>query len=145
MIRPFPLLDGYRAIAAFMVLTTHVAFNTGEIRTPDDLAPDDFRRTNPRFQGENFQKNIDIVDRVKEVARDRGCTPGQLALAWLLAQGDDLVPIPGTRRVPRLEENVAAAEVALTPDDLAAIERAASQITVHGARYSEGAQRLIDR
>ena len=120
-------------------------FLTGEIRTPDDLAPDDFRRTNPRFQGENFQKNLDLVDRVKEVARDRGCTPGQLALAWLLAQGDDLVPIPGTRRVARLEENVAAADIALTPGDLARLDEAAPRGAAAGTRYPEAGMRMVGR
>ena len=120
-------------------------FLTGEIRTPDDLAPDDFRRTNPRFQGENFQKNLDLVDRVKEVARDRGCTPGQLALAWLLAQGDDLVPIPGTRRVARLEENVAAGAIALSADDLARLDEAAPKGAAAGTRYPEAGMRMVGR
>jgi aryl-alcohol dehydrogenase-like predicted oxidoreductase len=120
-------------------------FLTGEIRTPDDLAPDDFRRTNPRFQGENFRRNLDLVDRVKEVARDRGCTPGQLALAWLLARGDDLVPIPGTRRVARLEENVAAADVALTADDLARLDEVAPKGAAAGTRYPEAGMRTVGR
>ena len=120
-------------------------FLTGEIRTPDDLAPDDFRRTNPRFQGENFQRNLDLVERVKEVARGLGCTPGQLALAWLLARGDDLVPIPGTRRPARLDENVAAAGVALSAADLARLDEVAPHGAAAGTRYAEAGMRMLGR
>jgi aryl-alcohol dehydrogenase-like predicted oxidoreductase len=84
-------------------------FLTGAITTPDDFAPDDFRRHSPRFQGENFTRNLELVEGVRSMAEARGVTPGQLALAWVLAQGDDVVPIPGTKRVRYLEENVAAA------------------------------------
>ncbi len=88
-------------------------FLTGQFRTFDDLAPDDYRRNSPRFQGENFQKNLDLVRKVEEIAREKGCTPSQLALAWVLAQGDDIVPIPGTKRRKYLEENAAAVDIEL--------------------------------
>jgi len=120
-------------------------FLTGQIRSPEDLAPDDFRRGSPRFQGENFQKNLDLVTRVEEVARDRGCTPAQLALAWVMAQGDDVVPIPGTKRRKYLEENAAAADVELTADDLARIDEVAPRGAAAGARYPEAAMRSVGR
>ena len=93
-------------------------FLTGAIRRFEDLAEDDFRRRSPRFQGANFSKNLEIVDAVAAMAQEKGCTPAQLALAWVLAQGDDVVPIPGTKRVSRLEENLGALDVALEPGDL---------------------------
>ena len=120
-------------------------FLTGEIRSPDDLAPDDFRRTNPRFTGENFQRNLDLVARVREIARERGCTPAQLALAWLLAQGEDVVPIPGTTRVARLEENVAAGEIALTDDDLRRLDAVAPKGAAAGTRYPEAGMAMVGR
>jgi aryl-alcohol dehydrogenase-like predicted oxidoreductase len=110
-------------------------FLSGQIRTLDDLAEDDFRRDNPRFQGENFQRNIDLVDRVEELASEKGVTAGQLALAWVLAQGDDVVPIPGTKRVRYLEENAAAVDVELTPDDLVRLEEAFPRGATAGDRY----------
>ena len=97
-------------------------FLTGAIRTPADFGPDDYRRDVPRFQGENFARNLALVDKVKELARDKGCTPAQLALAWVLAQWEHIVPIPGTRRIANLEENLGALEVSLSSHDLAAIE-----------------------
>ena len=97
-------------------------FLSGEITSIDDLAADDFRRSNPRFMGENFQKNLDLVEAVKGIAADKGVTAAQLALAWVLAQGPHLVPIPGTRRIPMLEDNIAAADIVLTPEDLARID-----------------------
>jgi aryl-alcohol dehydrogenase-like predicted oxidoreductase len=112
-------------------------FLSGAIRSIDDLAADDFRRSNPRFQGENFARNIDLVDRVEEIAREKGVTPGQLALAWVMAQGDDVVPIPGTKRVRYLEENVAAVDVALTAEDLARLEEAFPKGAVAGERYPD--------
>jgi aryl-alcohol dehydrogenase-like predicted oxidoreductase len=118
-------------------------FLTGRIRTPDDLAPDDFRRHSPRFQGENFAKNLDLVQRVNEVAREKGCTPAQLALAWVMAQGEDVVPIPGTKRRKYLEENAGAAFVRLSPDELARIDEAAPRGAAAGARYPEQAMRSI--
>lgn len=110
-------------------------FLTGQIKTPDDFAPDDFRRRGPRFLGENFQKNLDLVAKIEEMARDKGCKPSQLALAWVLAQGGDLVPIPGTKRIKYLEENAAALAVTLTPDDLARIEQISPRDAAHGERY----------
>ena len=113
-------------------------FLTGQLRTPDDFAPDDFRRNNPRFQGENFAKNLNLVEKVGALAKQKGCTPGQLALAWVMAQGDDVVPIPGTKRRKYLEENLGALEVRLTPEDLAGIEAVFPRGAVSGARYAEG-------
>ena len=110
-------------------------FLSGEIRSLDDMAPNDFRRNNPRFQGENFVKNLELVDRVTEIAKAKGCTPGQLALAWVLAQGDDVVPIPGTKRRTYLAENNAAVEIVLTKEDLSAIDEAAPAGSGAGDRY----------
>ena len=112
-------------------------FLTGQITSPDDFAPDDFRRNNPRFQGENFRRNLQLVERVRQIAREKDCTPGQLALAWVLAQGEDIVPIPGTKRRKYLEENVAATEVELTADELAAIDEAAPAGSAVGDRYPD--------
>jgi aryl-alcohol dehydrogenase-like predicted oxidoreductase len=112
-------------------------FLTGQFKSPDDFDKDDFRRHNPRFQGENFQRNLDLVDRVREIAVEKGVTAGQLALAWVLAQGDDIVPIPGTKHVRYLEENVGAAEIELTPDDLARIDDAAPLGAAAGDRYPD--------
>jgi aryl-alcohol dehydrogenase-like predicted oxidoreductase len=110
-------------------------FLTGRFRTIDDLPPDDWRRNNPRFQGDNFQRNLDLVSRIEDLARSKDCTPSQLALAWVLAQGRDIVPIPGTKRVRYLEENAAAAEITLSPDDLEAIDAAAPAGVAAGERY----------
>src|SRR3954470_20156458 len=112
-------------------------FLSGEITSPDDLAKNDFRRTNPRFQGENFQRNLDLVERVKEIAAEKGVTPSQLALAWLLHQGEDIVPIPGTKRRKYLEENVAAADIQLTEDELRRIDEAAPVGEAQGDRYPD--------
>ncbi|HEY9636424.1 MAG TPA: aldo/keto reductase [Coleofasciculaceae cyanobacterium] len=112
-------------------------FLSGSITKPDDLAVDDNRRNMPRFQGENFYKNIQLVERVKEIASDKGVTPGQLAIAWLLAQGDDIVPIPGTKRRSYLEENVAATEITLTPDELERINEVAPKNITAGDRYAD--------
>jgi aryl-alcohol dehydrogenase-like predicted oxidoreductase len=111
-------------------------FLTGAITSPEDFGKDDFRRDNPRFQGGNFTRNLDLVEEVRRLAADKGCTAGQLALAWVLAQGDDVVPIPGTKRVSYLEENAAASFVELTPDDLARLEKIAPPGVAAGARYS---------
>ena len=110
-------------------------FLSGQIRSLDDLAPDDWRRSNPRFQGENLAKNLALVTRIEQLARAKGCTPSQLALAWVLAQGDDIVPIPGTKRVRYLEENAAAVELRLTPAELAAIDTALPKNVAAGSRY----------
>lgn len=112
-------------------------FLTGQIRRFEDLAPDDSRRYQPRFLGENFQRNLDLVRRVEEIAREKSCTPGQLALAWVHAQGEDLVPIPGTKRRRYLEENVAALALRLTPADLARLDEAAPRGAAAGTRYPE--------
>lgn len=120
-------------------------FLSGEIKSIDDLAPDDFRRTNPRFAGDNFQKNLDLVDAVGAIAADKGVTAAQLALAWVLAQGDDLVPIPGTRRITTLEQNAAAADIVLTPDDLARIEAVFPRGAAAGERYAPGGMTSLNR
>jgi aryl-alcohol dehydrogenase-like predicted oxidoreductase len=120
-------------------------FLTGRIKRVDDLPADDYRRTAPRFQGENFQRNLKLVQSVTEIARDKGCTPGQLALAWVLAQGQDIVPIPGTKRRKYLEENVGALEVMLTADDLERIEEAVPKNVAAGSRYPEAMTKLLNK
>ncbi len=112
-------------------------FLTGALRTPDDFDAGDMRRFLPRFQGEAFQANLDLVDALAALAASRGVTASQLALAWLLAQGDDIAPIPGTTNLGRLEENLGAADVALTPDELAALEAIVSPDLVTGPRYAD--------
>jgi aryl-alcohol dehydrogenase-like predicted oxidoreductase len=119
-------------------------FLTGQITRYEDFAPDDYRRNSPRFQGENFQKNLDLVKKVEDIARRKNCTPSQLALAWVLAQGDDIVPIPGTKRVKYLEENVGAVDVNLSADDLEQIEKILPKGAAAGQRYNESMMRLID-
>jgi aryl-alcohol dehydrogenase-like predicted oxidoreductase len=110
-------------------------FLTGQIKRFEDFAPDDYRRNSPRFQGENFEKNLDLVRRVETIAREKICTPGQLALAWLLAQGDDVIPIPGTKRRKYLEENAGALNVRLTAQDLKRIDEVAPHGAAAGLRY----------
>ncbi len=112
-------------------------FLSGQIRSLDDLDEDDFRRLNPRFQGDNFERNHDLLDRVRELAKEKGITESQLALAWVLAQGEDVVPIPGTKRRSYLEENAAAAEVRLTPDELERIDAAFPKGATAGDRYPD--------
>ena len=119
-------------------------FLTGQIRSPEDLAEDDFRRNSPRFQGDNFQRNLDLVARVEEIASEKGCTPAQLALAWLLAQGEDIVPIPGSKTRKHLEENAAAVNVEITPDDHSRINDVAPLGVAAGARYPEAGMRLVN-
>jgi aryl-alcohol dehydrogenase-like predicted oxidoreductase len=118
-------------------------FLTGKIRSLDDLGPDDWRRRNPRFEGDNFQRNLDLVATVERLAAKKGCTPAQLALAWLLSQGDDVVPIPGSTRAERVEENNGALRVSLTPEDRAALDRLAPAVA--GDRYAEGGMRSVNR
>ena len=118
-------------------------FLTGRFRSIDDLAPDDWRRNNPRFQGENFQKNLEIVERVEALARRKQCTTAQLAIAWLLARGRDIVPIPGSTRQERVEENARAVDVTLTPDEIAALEPVGAAVA--GQRYPEGGMRTVNR
>ena len=120
-------------------------FLTGRFQKFDDLPPGDFRRSSPRFQGTNFQKNLDLVRKVEEIAREKGCTPAQLALAWLLARGNDIVPIPGTTQRARLEENARAAGIPLSKGDLARIDAVAPKGVAAGARYAETGMRLVDR
>ncbi len=119
-------------------------FLSGRFKSFDDLPPDDWRRHNPRFQGANFTKNLDLVARVEQLAREKGCTPSQLALAWLLAQGEDIVPIPGTKRRPYLEENLGAERVKLGAKDLRRIEEVAPKGVAAGARYQEGGMRAVN-
>jgi aryl-alcohol dehydrogenase-like predicted oxidoreductase len=119
-------------------------FLTGEIRRFEDLAKDDFRRFNPRFQGENFEKNLELVRRVRQIADEKRCTPSQLALAWVLAQGDDVVPIPGTTRRKHLEENVRAAEIELSATDLRAIDEVAPKGVAAGERYAPDGMRYVN-
>ena len=119
-------------------------FLTGRYTSVDDLSADDFRRNNPRFQGDNLEANLAIVQRVREVADDVGCTPVQLALAWLLHQGEDVVPIPGTKRVKYVEENAEATDIALTADHLAALEEAAPVGAAAGGRYPEEAMASLE-
>jgi len=112
-------------------------FLSGRIKSVDDLEPNDYRRQNPRFKGENFQRNLDLVKRIEELAREKRVTPAQLAIAWVMAQGEDIVPIPGSRRIPHLEENAAAADIELTPSDLAMINDAAPAGAAEGDRYPD--------
>jgi len=116
-------------------------FLTGQIKRPEDIPDGDWRRNHPRFQGENFQKNLDLVRRVEALARAKRCMPGQLALAWLLAKGDDIVPIPGTKRRQYVEENVGALNVTLAGAEIAQIEDLGAAA---GARYAEGAMRTVN-
>ncbi|MCL2656987.1 MAG: aldo/keto reductase [Betaproteobacteria bacterium] len=119
-------------------------FLTGTIRSPEDFAPDDFRRTNPRFQGDNFKRNLELVEKIGALASRKGVKPSQLALAWVLAQGDDLVPIPGTKQRKYLEENIAATELALSSDEIAAISAIFPPDAIAGARYAEQAMHLLN-
>jgi aryl-alcohol dehydrogenase-like predicted oxidoreductase len=120
-------------------------FLTGQIKRFEDFAPDDYRRDSPRFQGENFQKNLELVKRVEEIAKEKECTPSQLALAWLLAQGDDIIPIPGTKRRKYLEENVGALNVKLAPQDLRRIDEVAPHGAAAGNRYPESMMAAVNR
>ena len=120
-------------------------FLTGAITKPDDFDADDFRRNNPRFQGENFARNLQLVNQVETMAEQKGCTPAQLALAWLLAQGQDIVPIPGTRRRSRLDENIGALDVHLSKEDLASIDRIFPPEAVAGARYAAAGMTHINK
>ena len=119
-------------------------FLTGQFKKFEDLAADDYRRFSPRFQGENFQKNLDLVKKVEEIAREKKCQPSQLALAWVLAQGDDIVPIPGTKRRKYLEENVAAADLNLTPEDLGRLNEVFPSGAASGLRYPEHMMNLVN-
>jgi aryl-alcohol dehydrogenase-like predicted oxidoreductase len=120
-------------------------FLTGQIKRFEDLAPDDFRRNSPRFQGENFDRNLSLVKKVEEMAASKGATASQLALAWVLAQGDDIVPIPGTKRQKYLEENVHAVDINLSKDDLAALDALAPRGVAAGERYDERGMAAVGR
>ena len=120
-------------------------FLTGQLKSPDDFAADDYRRNSPRFMGENFQKNLDLVKRITAIASKKGITPGQLALAWVLAQGDDIVPIPGTKRRKYLEENIAAGSVVITPEELAEIAAVFPRGLASGERYPAYMMAFINR
>jgi aryl-alcohol dehydrogenase-like predicted oxidoreductase len=120
-------------------------FLTGQFRSPEDIPSDDFRRNNPRFQGEAFAKNLELVKEIEEMAREKGCTPAQLALAWVLAQGDDIVPIPGTKRRNYLEENVGALDVSLTEEERARIDRIMPPGAATGTRYAAQQMAALDR
>ena len=117
---------------------------SGEIKSFDDLAPNDYRRISPRFQGENFQKNLDVVEKIKQLAAEKSCTPSQLALAWVSAQGKDIFPIPGTKRVKYLEENAASANIHLSAEDLAEIDKISPKDAVSGERYSPAAMQFVN-
>jgi len=119
-------------------------FLTGRFKTIDDLPADDYRRNTPRFQGDNFQKNLELVDRVRDIAKRKKCAPSQLALAWVLAQGDDIVPIFGTKRREYLEENVRALEIELTPSDLEELDEVAPKGVAAGERYNEAGMKTIN-
>ena len=118
-------------------------FLTGQITSPADLAPDDWRLKNPRFQGENFQKNLDVVSRVRELAREKGCTAAQLALAWVLSRGADIVPIPGSTKAARVEENAGALAITLSESDIASLDAIAPAVA--GDRYPEGGMKAVNR
>jgi aryl-alcohol dehydrogenase-like predicted oxidoreductase len=120
-------------------------FLTGQIKHIDDLEADDYRRNSPRFQGDNFQKNLDLVHEIEEMARARGCTAAQLALAWVLAQGEDIVPIPGTKRPKLLEENIAALDIELTQTDLDRLDRIMPPGAAAGTRYAPPQMQALNR
>jgi aryl-alcohol dehydrogenase-like predicted oxidoreductase len=119
-------------------------FLTGQIKRFEDLAEDDYRRHSPRFQGENFQRNLALVKKIEDMAAEKGCRPSQLALAWVLAQGEDIVPIPGTKRIPYLEENIGALEVTLTAEDSARIDAIAPKGGAAGTRYPESMMSAVN-
>ena len=139
------ILDTCRALGVGFVAYSPLGrgFLTGRFRSIDDLAPDDWRRNNPRFQGENFQKNLEIVERVEALARRKQCTTAQLAIAWLLARGRDIVPIPGSTRQERVEENARAVDITLMPDEIAALDPVGAAVA--GQRYPEGGMRTVNR
>lgn len=119
-------------------------FLSGQFTSPEDFAEDDYRRNSPRFQGENFYKNLQLVEQVKAIATEKGVTPSQLALAWLLAQGDDIVPIPGTKRRKYLEENIAATDITLTDEELSRIEAVAPKGIAAGPRYAQQQMKALN-
>jgi aryl-alcohol dehydrogenase-like predicted oxidoreductase len=140
------LLDALRMLGIGFVAYSPLGrgFLTGQIKRVEDLAADDFRRQNPRFQGENFKKNLELVAKVEEIAKEQECAPAQLALAWVLAQGDDIVPIPGTRHPERVEENVRALDIVLSENDLRRIDLAAPKGAAAGERYAAGGMKAVN-
>jgi aryl-alcohol dehydrogenase-like predicted oxidoreductase len=140
------MLDTCRRLGIGLVAYSPLGrgFLTGQITTPDDFDADDYRRNSPRFQGENFTRNLELVAKVKALAERKGCTPGQLALAWVLAQGKDVVPIPGTKRRKYLEENVAACGVHFSDDELRDIEATFPADAAAGTRYPEAMMRRVN-
>jgi aryl-alcohol dehydrogenase-like predicted oxidoreductase len=139
------LLDTIRELGIGFVAYSPLGrgFLTGQIKAPSDLAPDDWRLKNPRFQGTNFQKNVDLATRVQALAKEKGCTAAQLALAWLLARGEDIVPIPGSTKAERVAENAGAFDVPLTAADIASLDAIAPAVA--GERYAEGGMRAVNR
>jgi aryl-alcohol dehydrogenase-like predicted oxidoreductase len=120
-------------------------FLTGQIKKFEDLSGDDFRKTSPRFQGENFDKNLELVNKISSIAKEKNCTPSQLALAWVMAQGDFIFPIPGTKRIKYLEENVGAVNVSLSPEEMEQIENVFPKDAVSGLRYTEAGMKTLNR
>ncbi|MEO8075996.1 MAG: aldo/keto reductase [Acidobacteriota bacterium] len=141
------LLDTCRELGIGFVAYSPLGrgFLTGRFTSPEDFPEGDWRRTNPRFQGENFSRNLELVRRVQALATAKGCTAAQLALAWLLAQGDDIVPIPGSKAIARLEENAAAADIELSAEDLAGLDAAMPIGAASGTRYAEGGMKSVNR
>ena len=140
------LIPACRTLAVTFVAYSPLGrgFLTGRIKRYEDLAADDWRRNNPRFQGDNFDRNLELVRRLEEMATEKTCKPSQLALAWVLARGDQVVPIPGTTRRAHLEENLAALEITLTPDDVARLDEVAPQGVAAGDRYPEGGMQVVN-
>jgi aryl-alcohol dehydrogenase-like predicted oxidoreductase len=120
-------------------------FLAGDFKRPEDVAADDYRRHMPRFQGSNFEHNLQLVEKIREIAKEKNCTSAQLALAWLVAQGEDIIPIPGTKRRERLEENLRALEIELSGDDLRRLDEAAPRGFAAGTRYPEAAMHTVNR
>jgi aryl-alcohol dehydrogenase-like predicted oxidoreductase len=141
------ILDACRELGIGFVAYSPLGrgFLAGVIKRFEDLAEDDYRRHSPRFQGENFQKNLELVNRIEAIAKEKNCTASQLALAWVLAQGEDIAPIPGTKRRKYLEENLAALEIELTPDDLRRIDEVSPRGVAVGTRYPEAMMSSVNR
>ena len=140
------VLDACRELGVTFVAFSPLArgFLTGKLRDPDQLTQGDLRRNMPRFQGENFRKNLLLLDKYEQIAKDTACTPSQLALAWVLAQGEDIIPIPGTRHLQYVEENIGALDVRLSPETIAKLDSLINQNTVSGGRYAAATQVEID-
>jgi len=141
------ILDACRELGTGFVAYSPLGrgFLAGKFKQPEDMGEDDYRRFSPRFQGDNFRRNLELVSHIEELAKEKHCTPAQLALAWVLARGEDIVPIPGTKHRRYLEQNVAALDVELTADDLAKIDEIAPHNVAAGARYPEAAMKAVNR